>query len=65
MRCLACNRRLSEYEATRRYASNGQFVDLCSCSDLFLRDVALVTREDLQHDTQSDIDEPEIEDQDD
>ena len=64
MRCLACNRRLTEFEATRRYASDGQFVDLCSCNDVFLRDVALVTREDLQHDTQLDTDEP-TEDQDD
>lgn len=65
MRCLACNNRLTEYEATRRYASNGQFVDLCSCSDLFLRDVAIVSREDLQHDIQLDTDESETEDQDD
>ena len=64
MRCSACNSRLTEYEATRRYASNGQFVDLCSCSDLFLRDVALITREDLRHDT-TDDNESETENQDD
>jgi len=64
MRCLACNRRLNEYESTRRYASNGQFVDLCRCSDSSLRDVALVTREDLQHE-EPESDESEAEDQDD
>ena len=29
-RCLACNKRLSDRESTRRYASSGTFVDLCN-----------------------------------
>jgi hypothetical protein len=32
MRCLSCNRRLNDKEATRKYSSSGTFVDLCdSC----------------------------------
>lgn len=29
MRCLACNKNLSDKESTRKYASTGTFVDLC------------------------------------
>lgn len=29
MRCLACNCQLKDHESTRKYASSGQFVDLC------------------------------------
>jgi hypothetical protein len=29
MRCLACNCQLSDHESTRKYASSGQYVDLC------------------------------------
>lgn len=30
MRCLACDKRLNEREATRKYASTGTFIDLCN-----------------------------------
>lgn len=30
MKCLACDKILSDYEATRKYESNGEFVDLCN-----------------------------------
>jgi hypothetical protein len=29
MRCLACNCQLTDKEATRKYASSGEFLDLC------------------------------------
>lgn len=29
MRCLSCNCALNDHEATRKYASSGEFVDLC------------------------------------
>lgn len=29
MRCLACNCQLTDAESTRKYATSGQFVDLC------------------------------------
>jgi hypothetical protein len=30
MRCLSCDRKLSDRESTRKYASSGTFVDLCN-----------------------------------
>jgi hypothetical protein len=30
MRCLACNKILSDYEATRRFEQSKEFVDLCN-----------------------------------
>lgn len=29
MRCLSCDKRLNEREATRKYSSSGSFIDLC------------------------------------
>lgn len=29
MRCLSCDQRLNDREATRKYSSSGTFVDLC------------------------------------
>jgi len=30
MKCLACDRRLSDRESVRKYSSSGTFVDLCN-----------------------------------
>lgn len=30
MRCLSCNRRLNDEEATRKYSSSGAYIDLCN-----------------------------------
>lgn len=30
MRCRACNEGLSPFEATRKYAESGAFIDLCN-----------------------------------
>ena len=30
MRCMCCNKNLSDFEATRRNAETGRFIDLCS-----------------------------------
>lgn len=29
MRCLSCNKQLNDSEATRKYATTGEFLDLC------------------------------------
>ena len=47
-RCRACNKRLTEYEATIKYASNGEFVDLCSRDLVWLDNVPLIERADLK-----------------
>jgi hypothetical protein len=30
MRCVCCNKALSDYEATRRHAVTGEFLDTCN-----------------------------------
>lgn len=47
MRCLACNIILSDKEATRKYASTGQFVDLCDhCFDTVEDEIAVIEGND-------------------
>lgn len=56
MRCIACNVELTDYEATRRYAVSGEFVDLCNrCLSVSLDDGDVVDRADLR--TLADIEE--------
>lgn len=38
MRCLACDKRLTNSESTRKYASSGTFVDLCNRCFAFVAD---------------------------
>lgn len=46
MRCLGCNRILNNAEATRKYSSNGSFVDLCNhCYSYVADDIAAVEGE--------------------
>lgn len=48
MRCLSCNKNLSDYEATRRYAHSGDFVDLCNkCFHPISKEVNTIERADL------------------
>lgn len=48
MRCLGCNKNLSDYEATRRYALSGDFVDLCNrCFGPISKEVNTIERADL------------------
>ena len=49
MRCLACQKNLSDREATRKYASTLEFIDLC---DRCLKDLPIATTEDS---SQSDV----------
>lgn len=30
MHCLSCDKVMTDYEATRRYESSGEFIDLCN-----------------------------------
>lgn len=53
MRCLSCDRKLNDYERTRKYASSGTFVDLCnSCFSEVSEDIP-----DLEGDGISHVDE--------
>ncbi len=50
MRCLACDKALTDYEATRRFSKSQEFVDLCNhCFYSGVSDeVNFTDREDLE-----------------
>lgn len=57
MRCLSCNWILSDFEATRKAAFSGEFVDLCNrCYDTIREDLLTIERTDLSVD-EDDYDE--------
>ena len=48
MRCYACNKVLSSFEATRRSEATGDFLDLCNhCYSTIKSDVPALERYDL------------------
>ena len=52
MRCIACNKNLSDFEATRRHAMTNEFLDTCTgCLGEIQRMTPLPTkdRQDLEH----------------
>jgi hypothetical protein len=49
MRCLACNKALNDFEATRKSSTTGEYVDLCNhCFHNVEQDIESVVREDLR-----------------
>jgi len=62
MRCLACNKILNDFEATRKSATTGEYVDLCNhCFHNVEQDIESVVREDLRDEDSFD-DEQEFDD---
>lgn len=58
MRCLACNKALSEFEATRKSTETGEFLDLCNYCYSTIQTVApSAEREDLRD--EETLDDPE------
>jgi len=50
MRCLACNRELSDFEATRKSTETGEYIDLCNTCFSTIEDTVLPQeREDLKN----------------
>ena len=48
MRCIACDKLLSEFECTRRSIQTGEFMDLCNkCYSNIEDDVPALSREEL------------------
>ena len=48
MRCYSCNTLLNDWEATRRCASTGDFLDMCNkCYKDVSQDIPTVCRADL------------------
>jgi hypothetical protein len=51
MRCYCCNKALSDYEATRKSVTTGDFLDMCNkCYSTISGDVLALERTDLKHD---------------
>jgi len=60
VRCLACNVALSDFEATRKSAVSGTFLDLCNnCCAYTSEDIDTIDRIDLK--SESDF-EPMVDD---
>lgn len=56
MRCLACNKALNDFEATRKSATTGEYVDLCNhCFHDVEQDLETIVREDLRDECDDDI----------
>jgi hypothetical protein len=57
VRCLACNKILNDFEATRKSATTGEYVDLCNhCFHDVEYDIESLEREDLRD--EESFDEP-------
>lgn len=50
MRCYCCNKALSDYEATRRSVTTGNFLDMCNkCYSSVSGEILAMERVDLRH----------------
>ena len=48
MRCVACNKNLSDFESTRKSAESGEYLDICNdCFFYTEDDIATIDRDDL------------------
>ena len=48
MRCMACDRALTDYESTRKSIVTGEYIDLCNnCA--FIDDEDIIGNPDLAH----------------
>lgn len=58
MRCLSCNKILSDFESTRKSALTGEYLDMCNhCFSEIAYDVDTIVREDLREDETLDEDD--------
>lgn len=50
MRCVICNKALSDYESTRKVANTGEYLDMCQdCYGVLDIPPAVIDRKDLLH----------------
>jgi NAD-dependent SIR2 family protein deacetylase len=51
MRCIACDKNLSDFESTRKHHESGEYIDMCNkCYSTIQQDVTDVDeRHDLRH----------------
>ena len=64
MRCCSCNKILSDSEASRRFVSTKEFIDMCrKCYEPIEDDVPTYIREDLDDEPDHDEYSEELEDE--
>ena len=57
MRCVCCNKSLSDYESTRRHAITKEFLDMCNpCYSSIQDSVPSKAREDLENKDETGVD---------
>ena len=62
MRCLACNKNLSDFEATRKSAETGELLDICNDCFFYTEDaIATIDRDDLRSEADTVLESQEYE----
>ena len=62
MRCVACNKNLSDFESTRKSAESGEYLDMCNdCFFYTEDDIATIDRDDLRSESDTMMESQEYE----
>jgi hypothetical protein len=62
MRCVACNKNLSDFESTRKSAETGEYLDMCNeCFFYTEDDIATIDRDDLRSESDTTLESQEYE----
>ena len=62
MRCIACNKNLSDFESTRKSAESGEYLDMCNdCFFYTEDDIATIDRDDLRSESDTMMESQEYE----
>ena len=62
MRCVACNKNLSDFESTRKSAETGEYLDMCNeCFFYTEDDIATIDRDDLRSESDTTLESKEYE----
>ena len=62
MRCVACNKNLSDFESTRKSAETGEYLDMCNeCFFYTEDDIATIDRDDLRSESYTTLESQEYE----
>jgi len=48
MRCMSCNELMNDYEATRRYRSTNEYLDLCRYCSSHVSEIEIDDRAELK-----------------
>jgi hypothetical protein len=61
MRCVACNKALSDFESTRKSAISGEYLDMCNDCYFYTDDIDTIDREDLRSEADTVMESQEYE----